>query len=97
MFYLINFSEFDFIRWLYIPTSSSKLLDKYLISYPDNFTAVQEAPGKFATGTIVKRYTSGQIIDVTVEITANHYGYFQFKVCPNEDITKDKGQDCFDA
>ena len=66
-------------------------------NYFNYFTAVQEAPGRFATGTIVKRYTSGQIIDVTVEITANHKGYFDFKVCPNEDFTRDRGQDCFDA
>jgi hypothetical protein len=39
---------------------------------------------------------TGQTIDVEVEITAHHMGYFDFKVCPNEDFNLDKGQDCFD-
>jgi hypothetical protein len=39
---------------------------------------------------------TGETIDVEVEITAHHMGYFDFKVCPNEDFTLDKGQDCFD-
>ena len=47
-------------------------------------------------GIIVQRYTSGQTINVVVEITAHHFGFFQFKICPNEDFSLDKGQDCFD-
>ena len=39
---------------------------------------------------------TGETIDVQVEITAHHMGYFDFKVCPNEDFQHDKGQDCFD-
>jgi hypothetical protein len=39
---------------------------------------------------------TGETIDVEVEITAHHMGYFDFKVCPNEDFSLDKGQDCFD-
>ena len=42
------------------------------------------------------RIFTGQTIDVEVEITAHHMGYFDFKVCPNEDFSLDKGQDCFD-
>ena len=40
-----------------------------------------ETPGKYASGTIVANYTSGQTIDVAVKITANHKGWFEFKLC----------------
>ena len=52
--------------------------------------------GKFATGTIVRRYEPGSWIPVIVDITTNHGGYFIFKLCPNNDITSDPPQTCFD-
>ena len=56
-----------------------------------------EAPGgKYANGVIVREYSEGQVIDATIEVTANHMGYFTFKICPNNDLTKDPTQDCFD-
>ena len=40
-------------------------------------------PGAFARNPpIVKMYTEGQNIDVRVKITANHKGYFTFRVAP---------------
>ena len=56
-----------------------------------------EAPGgEFATGTIVKTYTVGQTVPVTIQITANHWGYQVFKLCANNDVTQDPTQECFD-
>ena len=56
-----------------------------------------EAPdGKYANGIIVKEFQAGDIMDVTVEITANHKGYLVFKLCPNDNILLDPLQDCFD-
>ena len=55
-----------------------------------------ETPGKYASGTIVANYTSGQTIDVAVKITANHKGWFEFKLCENNDPQNDKSQECFD-
>ena len=56
-----------------------------------------EAPGgQFATGTIVKTYTAGQTIQVSVEVTANHAGTFTFKLCANNNINQDPIQACFD-
>ena len=52
--------------------------------------------GKYATGTIVQRYTSGSWIPVIVDITTNHGVYFSFKLCPNNDISQDPDQRCFD-
>ena len=43
-----------------------------------------EAPGGvFATGTITETYRPGENIDVEVDVTANHMGYFTFKLCAN--------------
>ena len=36
--------------------------------------------GKYATGTLVRHYTSGAWVPVIVDITTNHGGYFAFKV-----------------
>ena len=55
-----------------------------------------ETPGKYATGTIVATYTQGQNIDVSVRITSNHKGWFEFRLCENNDLTSDKDQSCFD-
>ena len=43
-----------------------------------------EAGGRYATGTIVKQYSSGKVIEVTVHVTANHRGYHQFRLCKND-------------
>ena len=56
-----------------------------------------EAPGgKYANGIIVRDYYSGESIKVVVDVTANHYGYFTFKLCPNNNILQDPTQECFD-
>ena len=51
----------------------------------------------FIPGIITKTYKQGSYIPVIVDITANHQGYFIFKICPNNDIFMDPAQDCFDA
>ena len=55
-----------------------------------------ETPGKYATGTIVATYTEGQEIDVAVKLTSNHKGWFEFRLCENNNINQDKEQSCFD-
>ena len=39
----------------------------------------------------------GDEIDVRINITANHRGYFNFSLCPNNDVNSDPMQDCFEA
>ncbi len=57
-----------------------------------------EAPGgMYATGIITKTYRQGSLIPVIVDVTANHQGHFEFKLCPNDNIFVDPGQECFDA
>ena len=55
-----------------------------------------EAGGKYATGKIVRRYSEGQVIEVNVQITANHKGWFQFKLCPNNNPHRRVTQQCLD-
>jgi len=63
----------------------------------DAFPRQNEAPhGLYATGIITKTYRQGSIIPVVLDITANHQGHFSFKLCPNNDIWQDPGQECFD-
>ncbi|XP_076466483.1 uncharacterized protein LOC143297847 [Babylonia areolata] len=55
-----------------------------------------EAGGVYANGVIVRTYRQGQVIPVDVKITANHLGYFVFKLCPNNNVKKAVTHDCLD-
>ena len=44
----------------------------------------------------MRHYSSGSWIPVIVDITTNHGGYFIFKLCHNDDTSRDPGQECFD-
>ncbi|XP_047538540.1 uncharacterized protein LOC125072076 [Vanessa atalanta] len=52
-----------------------------------------ELGGRFGKGVIVRRYAPKDTIVVKVELTANHNGYFEFRVC---DDPKATDQDCMD-
>jgi len=59
----------------------------------DRVNKVFEKGGAMYTGKIVKTYNQGQQIDVTVVLTANHKGYFEFRLCsldstPNSEATQ---------
>ncbi|XP_067659361.1 uncharacterized protein [Haliotis asinina] len=55
-----------------------------------------EAGGKYATGTISKTYQEGDWMAVEVKITSNHKGYFEFRLCPHNDIHTPATQACLD-
>ena len=56
-----------------------------------------EAPGgRFANGVITRQYRPGQDITVKIDVTANHKGFFTFKICANNNTRQDPRQDCFD-
>ncbi|XP_076824802.1 uncharacterized protein LOC143470513 isoform X1 [Clavelina lepadiformis] len=57
-------------------------------------TKPHEAGGKFALGIITRKYVAGDIINVTVEITAEHKGYFEFRLCPWNDVREAVTQEC---
>lgn len=66
--------------------------DAYHLSDPKP----HEAGGEFAKGTIVRHYTVGEDIDVEIELTSNHQGYFEMHLCPNNNPQKESSQECFD-
>ena len=49
-----------------------------------------------STGVIVKRYRPGSVIEVGVELTANHQGFFEFRLCPLNNQTTPETDECFD-
>ncbi|XP_067658857.1 uncharacterized protein [Haliotis asinina] len=55
-----------------------------------------EAGGKYGLGVIARGYKTGQDLPITIEITANHEGYFEFRLCKNDDVTKVVTQACLD-
>lgn len=59
-----------------------------------------EAGGKYATGIISRCYRyfpTGQIIAVQVDLTVNHLGYFEFRLCEHNDTSTPTSQACLDA
>ncbi|KAK3104473.1 hypothetical protein FSP39_002816, partial [Pinctada imbricata] len=64
----------------------------------DNYSGPREheAGGKYATGTISRNYTMGESIRVRVDVTANHKGWFEFRICPNNDVATAPDLSCFD-
>lgn len=56
-----------------------------------------EAGGKYATGTIAACYTTAMTsIEVVAELTSNHKGYFEFRLCVNNDVSLPVTQACLD-
>lgn len=55
-----------------------------------------EAGGKYALGVITKQYKMGSIINVTIELTTNHKGYFEFRLCPQNDPFTPITEECLD-
>ena len=41
-----------------------------------------EAGGPYGNGIITRQYQQGQTIQVTVDLTAQHKGWFEFRICP---------------
>ena len=63
----------------------------------DAWPRQHEAPGgRFANGIITRQYRPGQDIVVKIDVTANHKGFFMFKLCSNNNTVQDPVQSCFD-
>ena len=54
-----------------------------------------ETGGKFGREVIVRSYSPGQTVKVTVDVTANHRGYFQFRLCPHTSPGAPAPESCF--
>ncbi|XP_062607153.1 uncharacterized protein LOC134268934 [Saccostrea cucullata] len=55
-----------------------------------------EAGGRYATGLITRKYKAGDVIDLAADLTANHIGVFEYRVCPVQDGNIPATQECFD-
>nr|XP_045615997.1 uncharacterized protein LOC123769085 [Procambarus clarkii] len=55
-----------------------------------------EAGGRYGTGVIVADYTVNQEVAVEVELTTSHLGYFEFRLCVNNDPSHYIEQECLD-
>lgn len=53
-----------------------------------------ELGGKYASGIITRVYPIGGLVDVVIGLTANHGGYFEFKLCPIYDPASPASEDC---
>uniref|UniRef100_A0A1B0D6C3 Chitin-binding type-4 domain-containing protein n=1 Tax=Phlebotomus papatasi TaxID=29031 RepID=A0A1B0D6C3_PHLPP len=51
-----------------------------------------ELGGKYGLGVIVRRYNPGSDFLIRIELTASHWGYFEFRLCPDPAGK----QDCLD-
>lgn len=65
-------------------------------SYDEAQPRTHEAGGEFGQGIITKEYIVGQVIDIEIDVTANHYGYFELKLCPTNNKNKAATQECLD-
>lgn len=64
--------------------------------YDESQPRKHEIGGPYYKGYLVANYTTEQVIDVTVQITANHKGFFQFKLCPVPGFQTEATQECLD-
>ncbi|CAF3451530.1 unnamed protein product [Rotaria sp. Silwood1] len=63
----------------------------------DRAVKLFEKGGAMYTGKIVQTYIQGQQIDVKVKLSANHHGYFEFRLCNVDDNSNsDATQECLD-
>ena len=54
-----------------------------------------EDGGIYGKGIIVRTYKAGQEITAKINVIANHFGYFEFKLCPVQEGVK-VDQECLD-
>ncbi len=62
----------------------------------DAIVKPNEAGGRYANGIITGHYQSGASVEVRVEITANHRGHFEFRLCPHNNVNTPVRQECLD-
>jgi len=65
-------------------------------NHDENQPRDHEGGGKFGNGIIGRRYAMGQDVEVDIELTTNHWGYFELKLCPLNHHGKIATQECMD-
>merc|ERR1719445_2633482 len=64
--------------------------------YRDEMPREHETGGKYGNKIISATYTAGDTVDIEVEIVANHWGYFELKLCPMDESGEIVSQECLD-
>ncbi|ODM99780.1 hypothetical protein Ocin01_06884 [Orchesella cincta] len=65
-------------------------------SYSDPAPRRHEGGGLFGRGIITGNYSAGQIIEVQIDLTASHLGYFELRLCPQNNPLVPATQECLD-
>lgn len=55
-----------------------------------------EGGGKYGLGVIVRKYKHSSIVQLGVELTANHMGFFEFRLCPHNQPHVPVTNECLD-
>ncbi|XP_054711164.1 uncharacterized protein LOC129220761 [Uloborus diversus] len=55
-----------------------------------------ESGGNFTSNVIGRVYQPGRVVDVMIDIVANHKGYFEFSLCERDDPLEKETEECFD-
>ncbi|XP_037799438.1 uncharacterized protein LOC119594474 isoform X2 [Penaeus monodon] len=55
-----------------------------------------ERGGRFGRGVVTANYSEGQVVPVTIHISANHEGFYEFRLCSNNDPSARDSQECLD-
>jgi len=55
-----------------------------------------ELGGRWGLGVVSEDYLEGQMMEIEVELTAYHQGYFEFRLCPHNTIDRPVQQACLD-
>lgn len=50
----------------------------------------------YGRGIIMRTYRSGDVIDAIVNLTANHLGWIEFRLCPHDKNDQTVTQECLD-
>nr|XP_045600858.1 uncharacterized protein LOC123759683 [Procambarus clarkii]XP_045600859.1 uncharacterized protein LOC123759683 [Procambarus clarkii] len=53
-----------------------------------------EGGGKYGRGVIVKKYKHSSTVQLGVELTANHFGFFEFHLCPHNNPARPATDEC---
>jgi len=64
--------------------------------YQDSVPRANEDGGKYGRGIIVRKYKKGEDISVLVNLSANHKGHFEFRLCPQNHPGTPVTQECLD-
>ncbi|GBN69096.1 hypothetical protein AVEN_50956-1 [Araneus ventricosus] len=83
------------INYKRLPSKEEKFQISHKLQTQCYFPFNNTDGGKYGKGVIARTYKSGQTITAITNIVANHFGWMEFKICP-EEPGKTATQECLD-